>query len=239
MRTRTIIAGMTPLQLAEHVEVLLELSKVLGEEALVDEPQHISTLRTVVQNAIEVVCPTNNALRDVQELLMRELGLTSPPVRNGRAPSPSPSPSRQSSLGPAESPIPAEGGATSKKKCATHAPPAAAPCFVCARTMSAKSRTSWGDQNDLRLKGAAQLLSSFIDFKGQRWAPFVFRRSGPAEAAGPHGRLRRPLPPQHAVSRTSRRAEGRAGPLGRLVIEGPALWLDLVLSLMRAPHQQL
>jgi hypothetical protein len=98
MRTRTIIAGMTPLQLAEHVEVLLELSKVLGEEALVDEPQHISTLRTVVQNAIEVVCPTNNALRDVQELLMRELGLTSPPVRNGRAPSPSPSPSRQSSL---------------------------------------------------------------------------------------------------------------------------------------------
>ena len=47
------------------------------------------------------------------------------------------------------------------------------------------------------------------------------------------------MPSCHPLPWTSRRAEGSPGPLGRPVLEGPALWFDLLLSLTRAPRKQL
>ena len=61
----------------------------------------------------------------------------------------------------------------------------------------------------------------------------------PHWAQWPHGRLPSHLPPCHPLPWTSRRAEGSPGPLGRPVLEGPALWFDQLLSLTRAPRQQL
>jgi hypothetical protein len=55
----------------------------------------------------------------------------------------------------------------------------------------------------------------------------------------PHGRLHSHLPSWHPLPWTSLRTEGSPGPLGRPVLEGPALWLDLLLSLTRAPRKQL
>ena len=58
-------------------------------------------------------------------------------------------------------------------------------------------------------------------------------------SAASHGRLPSHLPSWHPLLWTSRRAEGSPGPLGRPILEGPALHLDLLLSLTRAPRKQL
>jgi hypothetical protein len=54
------------------------------------------------------------------------------------------------------------------------------------------------------------------------------------------GRLHAHVPSRDPLPWTSRRAEGSPGPLGRPVLEGPALWFDLLLSvsLTRAPQRQ-
>ena len=48
-----------------------------------------------------------------------------------------------------------------------------------------------------------------------------------------------PLRPWHAVPRTIRVTDGAARPLGRRLVEGTALWFDLLLSFTRAPQRQL